>query len=33
MITRDWVDQHMNCEDIAFNLMVAKATEKPPIKV
>jgi len=30
---RDWVDQHMNCEDIAFNLMVANATGKPPIKV
>ena len=26
MITRDWVDQHMNCEDIAFNLMAANAT-------
>ena len=23
----------MNCEDIAFNLMVANATGKPPIKV
>merc|ERR1719394_8036 len=30
---RDWVDQHMNCEDIAFNLMVSNATGKPPIKV
>lgn len=30
---RDWVDHHMNCEDIAFNLMVANATGKPPIKV
>ena len=30
---RDWVDEHMNCEDIAFNLMVANATGKPPIKV
>ena len=33
MKIRDWVDQHMNCEDIAFNLMVANATGKPPIKV
>ena len=23
----------MNCEDIAFNLMVSNATGKPPIKV
>jgi len=30
---RGWVDEHMNCEDIAFNLMVANATGKPPIKV
>jgi len=28
-----WVDQHMNCEDIAFNFMVANATGKAPIKV
>ena len=33
LLNRDWVDQHMNCEDIAFNLMVANATGKPPIKV
>jgi len=30
---RDWVDLHLNCEDIAFNLMVANATGKAPIKV
>jgi len=30
---KDWVDQHINCEDIAFNLMVANATGKAPIKV
>lgn len=30
---KDWVDQHINCEDIAFNLMVANATDKSPIKV
>jgi len=28
-----WVDDHMNCEDIAFNFLVANATGKPPIKV
>ena len=30
---KDWVDKHINCEDIAFNLMVANATGKAPIKV
>ena len=30
---KDWVDSHINCEDIAFNLMVANATGKAPIKV
>ena len=30
---KDWVDEHINCEDIAFNLMVANATGHPPIKV
>eukprot|EP00092_Neocalanus_flemingeri_P000390 GFUD01000414.1.p1 GENE.GFUD01000414.1~~GFUD01000414.1.p1 ORF type:complete len:649 (+),score=231.35 GFUD01000414.1:83-2029(+) len=30
---KDWVDNHINCEDIAFNLMVANATGKAPIKV
>jgi glucuronyl/N-acetylglucosaminyl transferase EXT2 len=28
-----WVDKHINCEDIAFNLMVANITGKAPIKV
>lgn len=28
-----WVDKHINCEDIAFNLMVANTTRKAPIKV
>jgi len=32
-LIKDWVDQHINCEDIAFNLMVANATGKAPIKV
>ena len=30
---KDWVDEHINCEDIAFNLMVANATGKAPLKV
>lgn len=30
---RDWVDEHMNCEDIAMNFLVANITNKPPIKV
>ena len=28
-----WVDEHMNCEDIAFNFLVANSSGKPPIKV
>ena len=30
---KDWVDEHINCEDIAFNMMVANATGKSVIKV
>lgn len=30
---KDWVDEHMNCEDIAMNFLVANVTNKPPIKV
>ena len=30
---KQWVDEHINCEDIAFNMMVANATGKAPIKV
>lgn len=30
---KDWVDDHMNCEDIAMNFLVANLTDKPPIKV
>ncbi|KAJ6637227.1 Exostosin-2 [Pseudolycoriella hygida] len=30
---KDWVDEHMNCEDIAMNFLVANITNKPPIKV
>lgn len=30
---RSWVDEHMNCEDIAVNFLVANRTGKAPIKV
>jgi hypothetical protein len=30
---RDYVDEYMNCEDIAMNFLVAHITRKPPIKV
>lgn len=30
---RDWVDEQMNCEDIAMNFLVANVTNKAPIKV
>ncbi|XP_060524632.1 exostosin-2 [Cylas formicarius] len=30
---RDWVDDNMNCEDIAMNFLVANVTGKPPVKV
>lgn len=30
---REWVDEHMNCEDIAMNFLVANITGKAPIKV
>ncbi|EDS37928.1 exostosin-2 [Culex quinquefasciatus] len=30
---KQWVDDHMNCEDIAMNFLVANVTNKPPIKV
>ncbi|XP_055370982.1 exostosin-2 [Condylostylus longicornis] len=30
---KNWVDDHMNCEDIAMNFLVANVTNKPPIKV
>lgn len=30
---KEWVDEHMNCEDIAMNFLVANITEKAPIKV
>ncbi|XP_017768958.1 PREDICTED: exostosin-2 [Nicrophorus vespilloides] len=30
---KNWVDDHMNCEDIAMNFLVANITNKPPIKV
>jgi len=30
---RTWVDENMNCEDIAFNFMVANSTNLPPVKI
>ncbi len=30
---RRWVDQHLNCEDIAMNFLVSNWTGKAPIKV
>lgn len=30
---KEWVDEHMNCEDIAINFLVANITGKAPIKV
>lgn len=30
---KNWVDEHMNCEDIAMNFLVANMTGKAPIKV
>lgn len=30
---KSWVDDHMNCEDIAMNFLVANVTGKAPIKV
>ena len=30
---KTWVDDHMNCEDIAMNFLMANYTGKPPIKV
>lgn len=30
---KQWVDEHMNCEDIAMNFLVANITGQPPIKV
>lgn len=30
---KNWVDENMNCEDIAMNFLVANVTNQPPIKV
>jgi len=30
---KKWVDDRMNCEDIAMNFLVASVTRKAPIKV
>ncbi|XP_014213291.1 exostosin-2-like [Copidosoma floridanum] len=30
---RKWVDEHMNCEDIAMNFLISNTTRKAPIKV
>lgn len=32
-IIKQWVDEHMNCEDIAMNFLVSNTTNKAPIKV
>ena len=28
-----WVDEHMNCEDLAMNFLISNVTAKAPIKV
>ncbi|XP_045197567.2 exostosin-2-like [Mercenaria mercenaria] len=30
---KSWVDEHMNCEDIAMNFLISNVTGKAPIKV
>jgi len=30
---KTWVDDHMNCEDLAMNFLITNITGKPPIKV
>ena len=30
---RHWVDEHMNCEDIAMNFLITNHTGLPPLKV
>lgn len=30
---RNWVDERMNCEDIAMNFLISNVTNKAPIKV
>ncbi len=30
---RDWVDDHINCEDIAMNFLISNYTGLPPLKV
>lgn len=30
---KDFVDSHMNCEDIAMNFLISNFTGKAPIKV
>ena len=30
---RQWVDKHMNCEDIAMNFLISNHTGLPPLKV
>ncbi len=32
-LIKTWVDDHMNCEDIAMNFLITNYTGKPPIKV
>lgn len=30
---KKWVDDNMNCEDIAMNFLVSNTTNKAPVKV
>ncbi|XP_071791199.1 exostosin-2-like [Asterias amurensis] len=30
---KTWVDDHMNCEDLAMNFLISNVTGKPPLKV
>ena len=30
---KQWVDDHMNCEDLAMNFLISNMTGKAPIKV
>ncbi|XP_011502760.1 PREDICTED: exostosin-2 [Ceratosolen solmsi marchali] len=32
-VIKEWVDKHMNCEDIAMNFLISNITRKAPIKV
>lgn len=32
-VIKKWVDDHMNCEDIAMNFLISNVTGKAPMKV